>query len=133
MTAVDERPTGSRLVISALRPRRVEFGLVVLVAVVVIVAYGLASLGRSASIPANLGPFLAWILGLFFFVHVAVRRFAPAADPVMLPMALLLNGLGYVMIARLGGDVDGGGDLAGLQSTWTAIGIGAFTGKKQGL
>ena len=45
----------------------------------------------------------------------------------MLPMALLLNGIGYVMIARLGADVEGGGDLAGLQSTWTAIGIGAFT------
>jgi peptidoglycan glycosyltransferase len=97
-----------------------------MVAAVVVVAYGLASLGRSASIPANLGPFLAWTLGLFFFVHLATRRLAPAADPVMLPMALLLNGLGYVMIARLGADVDGGGDLAGLQATWTAVGVVAY-------
>lgn len=111
---------------AVLRPRRVELGLVVMVAAVVVIAYGLASLGRSASIPANLGPFLAWTLGLFFFVHAATRRLVPAADPVMLPMALLLNGIGYVMIARLGSDVDGGGDLAGLQSTWTAIGVGAF-------
>lgn len=97
-----------------------------LIALVVVSAYGLASLGQSASVPANIGPFLAWMLGLFFFVHLAVRRFAAAADPVLLPMALLLNGIGYVMIARLSGDVDGGGDLAGLQSVWTAVGIGAF-------
>ncbi|GJM38005.1 MAG: cell division protein FtsW [Acidimicrobiales bacterium] len=112
--------------LAALRPRRVELGLIFLIAVVVVAAYGLASLGQSASVPANIGPFLAWMLGLFFFVHLAVRRFAPAADPVIVPMALLLNGLGYVMIARLGGDVDGGGDLAGLQSVWTAVGIGLF-------
>ncbi|MDW3220603.1 MAG: FtsW/RodA/SpoVE family cell cycle protein [Acidimicrobiales bacterium] len=112
--------------LAALRPRRVELGLIFLIAVVVVAAYGLASLGQSSSVPANIGPFLAWMLGLFFFVHLAVRRFAPAADPVIVPMALLLNGLGYVMIARLGGDVDGGGDLAGLQSVWTAVGIGLF-------
>lgn len=112
--------------IAALRPRRVELGLIALIAVVVVAAYGLASLGRSASVPGNIGPFLAWMLGLFFFVHLAVRRFAAAADPVILPMALLLNGIGYVMIARLAGDTDGGGDLAGLQSVWTAVGIAGF-------
>lgn len=123
MTAVDRRGSvPSRL--AALRPRRVEFGLILLIAVVVVAAYGLASLGRSSSVPANLGPFLAWMLGLFFFVHLAVRRFAPLADPVLVPMALLLNGLGYVMITRL--DVDGESDLAGLQSLWTAVGIGLF-------
>ena len=125
MTAVDRRPA-VRAHIAALRPRRVELGLIALIAVVVVSAYGLASLGESASVPADIGPFLAWMLGLFFAAHLAVRRFAPAADPVLLPMALLLNGIGYVMIARLGGDVEDGGDLAGLQSVWTAVGIGAF-------
>ena len=125
MTAIDRRPA-VRAHIAALRPRRVELGLIALIAVVVVSAYGLASLGESASVPADIGPFLAWMLGLFFAAHLAVRRFAPAADPVLLPMALLLNGIGYVMIARLGGDVEDGGDLAGLQSVWTAVGIGAF-------
>ena len=125
MTSVDRRGE-VRPSIAALRPRRVELGLVVLIAIVVLAAYGLASLGRSASVPGNLGPFLAWMVGLFFFAHASVRRFAPAADPVLVPMGLLLNGIGYVMIARLGGDVDGGGDLAGLQSVWTAVGIAGF-------
>ncbi len=125
MTAVARR-SAVRPHIAALRPRRVELGLIALIAIVVVSAYGLASLGESASVPANIGPFLAWMLGLFFFVHLAVRRFAPAADPVILPMALLLNGIGYVMIARLGEDVTDGSDLAGLQSVWTAVGIAGF-------
>lgn len=111
---------------AALRPRRVEAGILAMVAIVVVVAYVLASLGRTASIPANFGPFLGWMLALGFVAHLAVRRLAPAADPVILPMALLLNGLGYVMIARLAENVPGGSDLAGLQATWTAVGVLGF-------
>ena len=39
---------------------------------------------------------------------------------MLLPLAALLNGLGYVIIARL--DTD----LAGLQATWTLVGIAAY-------
>ena len=39
---------------------------------------------------------------------------------MLLPLAVLLNGIGYVFIARLDED------LAALQATWTAVGIGAF-------
>ena len=114
------------LPVTNLRPRRVELGLVVMVSIVVVAAYGLASLGRNAELPADIRPFLAGTLGLFFFIHFSVRRLAFAADPVLVPTALLLNGIGYVMIARLGSDVEGGGDLAGLQSLWTGVGVMAF-------
>ena len=97
-----------------------------MVGVIVVVAYALASLGRSSAIPVNLGPFLVWMLALLGLAHLANRRLAPQAAPILLPLVLLLNGLGYVMIARLGGDIRGGGDLAGLQATWTAVGIGAY-------
>jgi peptidoglycan glycosyltransferase len=86
----------------------------------VAVAYGLASFGTSEAIPANLGPFLLWMFGLGFGAHLVNRRLAPAADPVFLPIALFLNGLGYVVITRL--DTD----LAALQSTWTAVGIAGY-------
>jgi peptidoglycan glycosyltransferase len=106
-------------VIAALR-RTTELGLVVLAALVTIGLYVLASLGTTASIPANVGPFLLVILGLFGAAHVATRRLAPTADGTLLPIAGLLNGLGYVFIARLDSH------LAGLQATWTAVGIGAY-------
>ncbi|GAA1966856.1 FtsW/RodA/SpoVE family cell cycle protein [Amycolatopsis minnesotensis] len=40
-------------------------------------------------------------LALFAGAHLAVRRWAPYADPLILPLVALLNGLGLVMIHRL--------------------------------
>ncbi|MEM9204079.1 MAG: FtsW/RodA/SpoVE family cell cycle protein [Actinomycetota bacterium] len=120
MTATESPSASPSNPLLALKPRRVEAGVLVLVGVVVAVAYGLASFGTTEAIPANLGPFLLWMFGLGFGAHLANRRFAAAADPVFLPIAVLLNGLGYVVITRLDGD------LAALQSTWTAIGIGGY-------
>jgi cell division protein FtsW (lipid II flippase) len=102
------------------RRRNTELALLVMAAVVIVAAYLLASLGRLAEIPANIVPFLLIILGLLLVAHLATRRLAPRADPVLLPLAGLLNGIGYVFIARLDED------LAGLQATWTLLGVGAF-------
>ena len=108
-------------VVGAVR-RNAELGLMVLVALLTIGAYLLASLGRMSSLPANVGPFLGIVLGLLVVAHLATRRLAPSADGTLLPLAALLNGLGYVFIARLDHR------LAGLQAMWTALGIAAFVG-----
>src|SRR5438270_9862702 len=102
--------------------RNAELGLMILAAVLTVGAYLLASLGRTSSLPADVGPFLGVIIGLLVIAHVATRRLAPNADGTLLPLAALLNGLGYVFIARLDHK------LAGLQAVWTALGIGAFVG-----
>jgi peptidoglycan glycosyltransferase len=105
------------------RPRRnAELGLIVLAVLLTGALYALVSLGRSASLPANIVPFLGVILALFGGAHVAVRILAPDADGMLLPLAAVLNGIGYVFIARLDPD------LAGLQAVWTGLGIGAFVG-----
>jgi cell division protein FtsW (lipid II flippase) len=90
-------------------------------------AYALASLGRTASIPADLLPFFGVVLGLLLVAHLVLRRFAPLADPTILPVVALLNGLGYVFIARLANDIGDAESLPGQQATWTAVGIAAFT------
>ncbi len=96
--------------------------MIVMVLVIVIGAYVLANLGRSQALPADVIPFLAGVLVLFLVTHVVVRRVAPAADPVILPLAILLNGLGYVMIARLDSE------LAAQQAGWTLVGVAGFVG-----
>ncbi len=106
--------------------RRTELGLIVVGALITSGAYALAGLGRDAEIPANLVPFLGMVLGLLVAAHLAVRRLAPDADGILLPLAALLNGIGYVFIVRLDEAQSDGGRLAGLQAMWTAIGIGAF-------
>jgi peptidoglycan glycosyltransferase len=102
--------------------RATELGLIVLAVIVTAGAYVLASLGARAEIPVDIGPFLLFVLALLLVAHVAVRRLAPEADPILLPLAALLNGLGYVVIAGLNTE------LAAAQATWTAVGVGAFVG-----
>ncbi|MGH9277363.1 MAG: FtsW/RodA/SpoVE family cell cycle protein [Acidimicrobiales bacterium] len=102
--------------------RNTELGLIVLAGLLTAGGYVLAGLGANATLPANIVPFLLIILGLMVAAHLAVRFFAPGADGVLLPLAGLLNGLGYIFIARLDHE------LAALQAVWTAVGIGAFIG-----
>jgi cell division protein FtsW (lipid II flippase) len=55
---------------------------------------------------------------------VANRIFVPSAHPVVLPIAFLLNGLGYVMIVRI--DLGTGSTYAPLQAAWTAGGVAVY-------
>jgi cell division protein FtsW (lipid II flippase) len=106
--------------------RNTELGLVILAAMITGGLYALASLGNNASMPANFGPFLGVVLALMLVAHIATRRLARDADALLLPIALLLNGIGYVFITRLAEDVPKSSDLPGLQATWTFLGIGAY-------
>src|SRR5687767_14335700 len=110
----------------AIMRRRTELGLIVLGSVIVGGAYTLATLGRTSSIPADIGPFLGVVLGLFVAAHVATRRYARGADGLLLPIAALLNGIGYVFIARLDEASPRPNGLAAAQAGWTVVGIGAF-------
>ena len=101
--------------------RRTELGLIVLAVLLTGGLYALANLGKSGSLPANIGPFLGVTFALLVVAHVGMRFLAPDADPVLLPVAGVLNGIGYVFIARL----DGRGQAAA-QALWTAIGVAAF-------
>ena len=100
--------------------RSTELMLVVMAALITGVAYTLASLGANAEIPARIGPFLGMLLVLIGIAHVAVRLLARGADGTLLPLAVLLHGIGYVMITRLDDR------LASLQTLWSFVAIAAF-------
>ena len=69
---------------------------------------------------AGIIPFLVLVFALMLAAHLSLRRLAPQADPVLLPLAALLNGTGYVFIAGLDKA------QASAQATWTAVGVIAF-------
>jgi peptidoglycan glycosyltransferase len=100
--------------------RSTELMLVVMAGLITGVAYTLASLGANAQIPARIGPFLGILLALIGAAHVAVRLLARGADGTLLPLAVLLHGIGYVMITRLDDR------LAALQTLWSFVAIAAF-------
>lgn len=83
-------------------------------------AYTLTALGRTADLPGDIGPFLGVVLVLLLAPHLANRVLARGADPTLLPLAALLNGIGYVFIARINPD------LAAKQATWTIVGVGVY-------
>ncbi|RZQ64969.1 FtsW/RodA/SpoVE family cell cycle protein [Amycolatopsis suaedae] len=74
----------------------------------------------------------ACYLAVFAVAHLAIRRWAPYADPLILPCVALLNGLGLVMIYRIDlakaaqGETIGSDTLK--QLLWTAISLVLFLG-----
>ncbi|MFJ4439709.1 FtsW/RodA/SpoVE family cell cycle protein [Streptomyces sp. NPDC088923] len=81
--------------------RNTELALLVFAVVIPVFAYANVGLAIDGSLPAGL---LGYGIGLGLLAgvaHLAVRRFAPYADPLLLPLATLLNGLGLVIIWRL--------------------------------
>lgn len=81
--------------------RRREARLLVAAIAIVIAGYWLLFLSRAETPPPNWLPFAATFLITYGAAHFMCRRFAPKADPLLLPLTALLNGLGFIMVARL--------------------------------
>ncbi len=56
--------------------------------------------------------------------HITVRAVAPDADPTLLPIVFLLNGLGLVLVRRV--DLGTGSELASAQTVWTVTSVGVL-------
>ncbi len=113
--------------------RGTELAMVSFAVAIMAFAYAAAGLGLNGHVPSGLVTYVGGFAVLMALGHLAVRRLAPWADPLMLPLAALLNGLGIVMIYRL--QESGRGRNPGLvistltshaaeyQLVWTAVGI----------
>ncbi|MCW2749371.1 MAG: cell division protein [Aeromicrobium sp.] len=110
--------------------RGAEFFLTVLAVIIGIFAYASVGLGAEGRIPADTYKLGFGLIVVAVATHLIVRRVAPYADPVLVPLVIALNGLGLAMIYRL----DIGRQqidptrtaFANGQLLWTAIGIIAF-------
>jgi cell division protein FtsW (lipid II flippase) len=68
---------------------------------IVALAFSAAALSLKGQHPSTIIGYIVSYCVIIIGAHLAVRKFAPYADPLLLPIATLLNGLGLVMIYRL--------------------------------
>jgi cell division protein FtsW (lipid II flippase) len=106
------------------RARTTEVRLLALAFVIVLGAYVLLGLSIEPGLPEGAISFGIMLAALAGVAHMAVRRFAPLADPILLPCVFLLNGIGIILIRRL--DIATGGSLALAQTRWTVVAVGLF-------
>jgi len=105
-------------------PRATEARLLVAAVLITSAAGILLGWSRSSELPpAALVTGLA-LAAIAIVAHLTVRVTAPDADPLLLPIAFLLNGLGLVLVQRV--DLATGSQLAAAQAVWTAVSVGAF-------
>jgi cell division protein FtsW (lipid II flippase) len=116
--------------------RRTELLMLAFAVAVVAFADAAVGFGLNGSVPASLPAYIGGFALIMVAAHAAVRWLAPWADPLMLPVAALLNGLGVVMIYRLqesGRSGNPGNEISTLTSSaavtqlvWTLVGVAAF-------
>ena len=112
------------------RLRNLELVLLVVAIGIMISAMALVQLGAQGVIDASV-LLLTVVLGVLILgMHVTLRIVAPDADPLILPVITVLNGLGVAMIYRIGlADDAAGWENAGIrQIAWTALAIALAIG-----
>ena len=83
--------------------------------------YLLTHLNRDAALPPEWPWALAALLTIGVALHAVIRWRLPYADPLILPLVMLLNGIGLAMIHRLDLGTSPRMHSAELQLMWTAI------------
>ncbi|MEA2434112.1 MAG: hypothetical protein QOG54_1569 [Actinomycetota bacterium] len=81
----------------------------------------LVALARDSDKVGLAVPFIVFLTVFYIAAHFAVRKFAPQADPLILPLAAILNAIGLAAIYRLSPK-----EFGPAQVTWTLVGIALF-------
>ncbi|MFD1715165.1 FtsW/RodA/SpoVE family cell cycle protein [Amnibacterium flavum] len=107
------------------RLRNLELALLLVVWIINTSAVALVQLGALDTIEPTLIILVAGLAVLTLAMHIVMRFVAPEADPFILPIAALLNGIGIAGIYRIDvaeGDV-GWDSVAVRQIVWAALAI----------
>ncbi len=81
--------------------RNTELILILCAIAITTISLVLVEASQEQTITWDLAKYGLTYAAVFVVAHLAVRRYAPYADPLLLPIVALLNGLGLVLIHRL--------------------------------
>ncbi|QXG77960.1 FtsW/RodA/SpoVE family cell cycle protein [Modestobacter sp. L9-4] len=111
--------------------RGTELLLLAFAVLLTLAAQCIVDLTLTDALSPELATFGTWFSALWLVAHLVVRRFAPYADPLLLPCIAVLSGLGLTMIHRL--DIAGNtlgrnnsGEDAPVQLLWATVGLVLF-------
>jgi len=114
--------------------RNAELLMLIFAVFIVVAAEAAVEAAHDGTISSRLITYAAVPIVIGVITHLVIRKMAPYADPLLLPIAVLLNGLGLVMIHRLDEGLsqqakdigESYSDSAPTQVLWTAIGVALF-------
>jgi cell division protein FtsW (lipid II flippase)/cell division protein FtsI/penicillin-binding protein 2 len=111
--------------LAAMPRRNTELALLLAAAPIVLLVFALVHGADRSALTASDFLVPGGLLLAFAFAHLAARRFAPGADPALLPLAALLCGVGLAVITRLDA-AKAGSALASAQVLWLLAGVAAL-------
>lgn len=122
MTAATSKTSSEYILVprSKIRTRLPELLLCAFAALITICGYILTSLVDKDFIPKQAPTLLIAMIVLVVIAHIATWIFVPRCDATILPLAVMLNGVGFIIISRLNQD------QAQAQALWSAVAVAAF-------
>ncbi len=120
MSAVEATP-----VPMTAKRRGAQLGMLAFAVLIVMGAYASVGLGLDGEIPSGMLTYGLGLGGLMLAAYLVLAKFAPWADPLLLPLVTLVNGLGLVMIYRIEQTGQDGANATN-QLMWTALGVVMF-------
>ncbi|MEG1561236.1 MAG: FtsW/RodA/SpoVE family cell cycle protein [Raoultibacter sp.] len=100
-----------------MKRRNIELALLCVAAPLVILLFAMLTINQGLALNATTLGVPLGIFGSFIVAHLAIRKFAPGADPALLPIVFALSGIGIAFVTRLRPE------LALGQVTWLFVGV----------
>lgn len=101
--------------------RNTELSLLILALVLAAGALALVAAAEDVDAIDKTTPYMIGLAVGYITAHIATRKLAPQADPLLLPVIAVLNGLGLAAVYRLAPK-----DLGPAQVTWTLVGLACY-------